>query len=377
MRLKLGTLQRIVDRATADERCTADLREEVTRALGQSVVVNVKLDALAEGANYRLDVLERTGRSATFKRSIVEKFLVSDSAEARRLAARVLPTVLAARLREDRDPAVRHAVARRLPVRLVREMLAKSPADDELRLIYRDKKLQEAGMKAPEKRPLGTDVSLDAEPLGDAVKQNPGAELSKRYYEVLAHKFISDYGDNMEGQWEAPLAHRYCSSVKATSGVQVDEKKLYDEIMRQLEEKDDNTLERNSLKETVQHLRESSTEMPEFSDPVNPVHGLLSHSGSSSEYVAAAMKVFSVRESTIPHSLHKFRFAEGRREPMRVPCTGQVPENKAVGSLEERALDRFCECWNEVQIARGEPVHIEWSHNPGGTGKVSFTAVLK
>jgi len=380
MRVKLGELQKIVDRTLAEERSIDALREEISRVLGPSVITNVKLDQLAEGANYRLDVFEHTGRGprTSFKASVMMKFIDSKSVEARRLAVRTLPVSYTSKFKNDADPSVRHAAARLLPLDSLKEMLKKTPHDDELRQITRQRYLAEAGVKTPEKHPLGTDVPGEAERLGDAVKQHPGPELSEQYYATLANKLIKDYGGNIEGQWEAPAAHRYCASVKATSHVDIDEQKLYDAIMKELEEKDDRTLERYSLKEVAQRLLESdSHEMPLYTEEIDPSRELLESDVSSAEYVKRAMSVFNVRESVMPRSLRKYRLAEGRQGEIRIPCMGKVPGARGISRVDEQALDRFIKSWNDVQLTTGEPIHIDWSHNPSGLGLVSFNVELK
>jgi len=95
------------------------------------------------------------------------------------------------------------------------------------------------------------------EKLHGTVKQRPSPELSDQWYETRAKKFIQDYGTNIEDSWEETTAHRYCASLKASFGVEVDEKKLVDEIKKQLEERQDRFLEISpvSLKEIAQRLR--------------------------------------------------------------------------------------------------------------------------
>lgn len=383
MRLKLGTLQKVVNATLIENKATDSLREEVSRVLGPSVVTNVKLDRLAEEANYRIDVLDRTGRSeiySNFRPEVMVKFMNSSSVEARKLAAKVLPESYLYKMSSDPALDVRHVVARRLPVELVREMLKKTPYDDELRFIIKEKK-STTGIKTPEKKPMAHDPVDGKERLGKTVKQDPGIDLSDSWYNTLASKFIKDYGGNMEGQWQAPLAYRYCSSVKASTGVEIDEKKLLDAITKQLEEKDDRTLERFSLKEVAQNLlsevSEEDLELPLIDESVdNPVEALLHANCSSSEYVERANELFNIKESIMPRSLRKYRLSEGIRGDLLVPCVGRVP-GKYVDSIDESALDLYVEHWNSIQSSNGELVRIEWSHNPATQNGVSFNVELK
>jgi hypothetical protein len=383
MRLRLQELQRVVDRTLAEEKAVDALRQEVSRVLGPSVLTNVKLDQLAEGANDRISVLERTGRESqiNFKPAVMLKFADSASVEARVLAARTLPERYVARMRGDKSAAVRHAVARRLPASLVKEMLKRTPNDDALRVIFHDKKLTEAGLATPDKKDEPFDM-YGEEPLGDTVKQDGAATdegLSDAWYETTAHKFIQDYGGNIEGQWEEPVVHRFCASSKATSGVEIDEKKLYKEIMKQLKEKDDRTLERYALKEIAQSLREGlEPELPQlFSEAVDPLETLLHSDVSAAEYVKQANKLFNVRESVMPKSLRKFRVTEGLSGDIKIPCLARVPGNGNVSRLAERALDLYVKNWNMLQAMNGEPVRINWSTNPTKAGMISFNAELR
>lgn len=383
MRLKLGTLQKVVNATLIENKALDGLREEVTRVLGPSVVTNVKLDRLAEEANYRIGVLDRTGRSESysdFNPDIIEKLMSSTSVEARKLAAKVLPEAYLRKMCNDKSSAVRHTVARRSSVQLVKEMLKATPYDDELRFILKEKK-STSGIKTPEKKPMAHDPVEGKERLGQAVKQDPGIDLSDNWYNTLASKFIKDYGGNMEGQWQAPLAYRYCSSVKASTGVEIDEKKLLDAITKQLEEKDDRTLERFSLKEVANRLlsevSEEDLDLPLIDESTdNPVDMLLHMNCSSSEYVERANELFNIKESIMPRSLRKYRLSEGIRGDLLVPCVGKVP-GTYVDSIDESALDLYVEHWNSIQVANGEPIRLEWSHNPTTQNGVSFNVELR
>ena len=383
MRLKLGTLQKVVNATLIENKAVDGLREEVSRVLGPSVLTNVKLDRLAEEANYRINVLDRTGRSevySNFRPEVMVKFMNSTSVEARMLAAKVLPESYVRKMSNDASLSVRHIVARRSSIELVREMLKKTPQDDELRFIIKEKK-STGGIKTPEKKPMAHDPVDGKERLGPAVKQDPGIDLSDNWYDTLASKFIKDYGGNMEGQWQAPLAYRYCSSVKATSGVDIDEKKLLDAITKQLDDRDDRTLERFSLKEVAQNLlseiSEEDLELPIIDESTdNPVEALLYMNCSSSEYVERANELFNIKESIMPRSLRKYRLSEGISGDLLVPCVGRVP-GTYVDSIDESALDLYVEHWNSVQASNGEPIRLEWSHNPTTHNGVSFNVELK
>jgi hypothetical protein len=377
MHLKLKELANVAKKTITEEKITNALRKEVARVLGPSVLTDVRLERMAECANDRIDVLERTRRADDFdfRPSIVSKFMNNPSAEVRRFVARVLPEQYVARMWHDHDLSVRHAVARRLPLTKVQEMVSRDPGDDELRVIMRNKRIQEAGITLPKVEDEPFDM-YGEDRLGDAVKQGEEPEMSDQYYATLAHRLISDYSGNMEGQWEEIVAHRYCVSVKMTSGVEIDEKKLYDEIIKQLTEKDDRTLERYALKETVELLREG-VEPEIFVEDVDPVQELLSSQCSAAEYVAKANEVFHVREAAIPNSLRKYRVTEGCTGDFMVPVLAVVPGTRTISTLDEQALDRYVRSWNDKQAGHGEPIRIDWAPNPCNVGTISFKAELK
>lgn len=271
MRLKLNDLEHLVKDALDNERLAESLRLEVSRVLGPSVITTGVIEEVAAEANDRIDVLMRTGRGNTlaFKTSMFVKLLEHPSAEVRKLAVRALPERFLVRLSRDPNPSVRAAVAHKVPIDTVREMLKRFTGDDELRTIYRQRRLTEVGAALPKE--LEPHLHMyDAEPLGDAVKQDPGPELSDAWYESRADQFIQDYGTVIEDSWEERAARQYCMSVKATSGVDVDEEKLLKTIKDKLEERDDLTLERSAIKETLEYLkRQQEREM--MSTPVMPI----------------------------------------------------------------------------------------------------------
>ena len=375
MRLKLKELKQVVDNTLAEEKSVDALREEISRVLGPSVDTDVKLKRLAEGANDRIDVLERTGRAGRldFKPAVLLKFANNTDPEVRRFVARVLPENFIAKFKLDTEPAVRHAVARRLPLAVVKEMLNRNISDDELRAIYREKKLQESA-ETELKNTQKHYATLNA-----AAQQNDD-ELSDQWYTSAAHKAISDYNHNLEGQWDEPWVHRYCASLRTTSNIHVDELKLWKEIQKQLKDRDDRTLERYSLKEVAKRLRENfdhDDPTVVYTEAIDPVKKLLESDLSSTEFVRQAKQIFNIRESIMPSSLRKYMVSEGRTSEIMIPCLGKVPGRRSVTRLDERALDSFVKRWNDVQHQHGEPIRINWAHNPSGPGMITFNVELK
>lgn len=341
MRLKLKELQKVVDDAVLNQRQTDALREETTRAFGPVVIVkNVSVQQIAEAINDRLDVLERTGRSVEFDAAVALKYAKHPSAEVRRAVVRLLPEGYAPRFKADEDAYVRHAAAKKLSTPTVMEMFKRQP-DDELRQVLIERKNDEDSLAA-------------ARRLSKGSRQPSGIELSDVYYTNIAHKAISDYSSNFEGQWDEPWVYRYCASLKATSGVDIDEKRLWDEIQRQLNDRDDRYLERHGLKETVARLRSSarSEERPR----VSAVTSLLTSDYSSMEYVKRARSVFHVHEA-----VNRSIIAESVGGNV-VPVIGMVPDGRFTREVEV-ALDKYVKCWSMTH----RDMRLRWgaSEKPG------------
>lgn len=344
MRLKLRELRDVVDatRAEINNDSTALLREEITRAFGPSVDTGVHdLDRIAENVNDRLDVLDRTGRSGviTMKTSVLEKMACNPSAEVRRVAARLLPENFLKIFFGDPDLYVRHAAAERMVASDVKEMLRESPGDDALRAIYKRKKLQE---QADEKK----------ERLGDAVKQQSYPELTDQNYATLARKAISDYNQNIEGQWDEAWATRYASAVNATTGVGVDRDKLWKEIQKQLKERDDDIIGK-SLKETVQYLRESD---------------------DTYAFTEAATKLVKAASSLSSRDyLRQFNELYGVKARGGLPVACSTPHGGELERIDESAADSYVKKWNSLNSA----VSLEWHPDTRVAGRILFSAAKR
>lgn len=386
MRLNLDELQRVVRKTLDEERAVEALKGEISRVLGPVVVTEGrKLEEVAAAANDWLDVLERTGRSnrLDFLSNVSTAFLDHRDPEVRKFAARIVPERFLGKLTTDRDSAVRAAVASRVPLPAVIEMMKKFRNDDQLRTIYRRRKLHEGGISKPKVEPMGTDVSLDAEPLGDTVKQHPGSELSEAWYEQQANRFLHDYGQNIEYAWEELATHRFCSSVKATSGVEIDETKLLKSIKSLIKEKEDLAMERNALRETLAYLdKQAAAEkldesvLPELDLIDDPVRKMVESGKSGEEYLTEMSLMFRIQEAMLPSALRKYRLGEGNARVTTMPIIGYLPHGGNFRSIDERALDKFCESWNKRQALAGEPIRLKWSTHPENVSKVSFSCQL-
>lgn len=385
MRLRLNELQNVVKQAIDEERAVESLRNEIKRVLGPAVITDGGIAQIAEAANERIDVLERTGRSSRldFKPSITVRFLNHTDPGVRKFAVRVAPEKFLSRLVNDKNHAVRSAMAQRSSAAVVREMVKRFPKDDALRVIYKQKRLVEAGVAQPKVQDEPFDM-YGEDKLGDSVKQDCGVELSEQWYRTQAMKLMQDYGRFIEDSWEERAAHQYASNMKATSGVEIDEVKLLKAIKTLIEEREDRQMDRSALKETLSWLKTqaereilSETAMPVIGLDVDPVRELVEGNNPSSTFIDASNELFNVRHSTLPPGIRKHRLGERNAKSETFPVVGYLPHNEGFRAIDEKALDMYCEAWNTRQSLQGEPLKIEWSNHPDQVGKVCFTVVLK
>lgn len=386
MRLTLSELQKLVN-STIDETKAADeLKAEIGRVLGPVVVTEGRLSEVVAAANDRLDVLARTGRigAVGFDPNVTAKWATHVDPELRKFVARVCPEKYLAKFAFDKSPEVRAAAAGRMPLNAIREMIKRFPKDDNLRSIFRQKKLHEAGVKQPEKLPFGHDPVDGKERMGDAAKTQPGPELSETWYMTQAQKLMHDYGCNIEHAWEETAVRRFCASVRATSGVEIDEAKLLKNVKDLIKEKEDVVMERNALKETLDFLAKKEEEellaegvIPDMTEAVDPVEELVNSGLTGEQFLEAASKLFRVQEGMLPVGIRKYRLGEGNARQTLVPVIGMLPHQHGFRAVDERALDTFCEAWSKRQQIAGEPLHLEWTYHPSDVNKIGFTCILK
>lgn len=384
MHLKLEELQRVAKKTIKEEQKHASIRDELFRVFGPPVMVSKNCERVAEAVNEQLDLSESSGRNvqrSVVKTSVLVEASLSSSAAVRKVAARLLPAKMAARLLNDPSSSVRCAAAKRLPFEALKESIKRFPNDDQLRAIFRQKKLNEAGLPKPKEVDEPFDM-YGEEPLGDAVKTRVSdKDLPDTWYERLAHKLCSDYGGNLEGQWEETLATRVVASHYSTTGVKLDREKLLKCIYDCIEEREEAVLGEGSLKSIAARLlRESYMDesvMPIFDEVRNdPVADLLESNFSSAQYIDEAEKLFFVRKSTVPAGIKKYRIGEGTHIETLVPVNGKIPGGSITPTVEQ-ALDRYVDSWNKRQALSGEPYRLSWGPHASGIDMVGFNLQLK
>lgn len=383
MRLNLGALQRVVKTTIDESKAVESLKEEISRVFGPAVIVEGNIESIATSANDWLDVLDRTGRSnrINFKPSTTVNFLNYNHPEVRKFAVRIVPEKFLSKMVNDKNPEVRAAVAARVPLNTIKEMIKRFPSDDQLRSIFRTRKLHEAGLTAPKVQPLGHDPVEDKKRLGDTVRTQEGPELDESWYNSVAQEFLYQYGRNIEYSWEEKAVNRFCSSVKASYNTEIDESKLLKSIKDLIKDKEDKALKRDALKETLDWLTNQSEQeeiLFEMSDgSKDSVEKLVESNLTPEQYLQSISNLFCVQESMLPIGIRKYRLGEGNARQVLVPCVGTLPHAKGLRSIDECALDTFCEYWSRKQALAGEPLRLEWSNHPEDVNKISFSCSLK
>jgi len=380
MNLKINDLRSVAKRTIREERHQATLREELFRVFGPPVMVSKNCEQVAVATNEYLDLLETSGKSLKndIKLSALLEASRSKSSEIRKIAARLLPEKYSRNLLKDKNSSVRLAAAKRSSYALVKESLKLFPGDDQLLNVAKKLKLQEAGLPQPEEQEEYFDM-YGEEPLGAAIKQKaPIDDEADSWYERLASKICSEYGGNLEGNWEEIAATRFAAGCFSVSGATIDRNRLLQAIYDRIEEREKLAMGEGSLKSLAARLlKESQHEqevMPVIEEKKNPIKDLLESNLSAGQYVEAAEKLFQIKKSEIPPGIKKYRMGEGSYRPTYIPVNGKIPVG-GMTILSEKALDRYVESWNRKQELSGEPYVLSWG--PGFNSKITFNVILK
>jgi len=351
-KITVGDLKRVMNRTLAEERALASLREEISRAFGPPVNTDVRLEIMAEEANDRLDLFERTGRELryNFKPSLLLKFSNHPAHEVRRLVSRLLPENFIGRFISDKSSVVIHEIAKRLPLREVQALVKRRSNDDQLLTIYKSRLLKEEG-----------DISHAGETLKGKVKDSLAIhELSDSWYDQMAFNALSDYGVEhggpLENSWDESFVKRYCSSLKATTGIDCDPERLWGAIQRLLDEKDEDALVKNNLKSAAKRVLERKS----YHERSNPVRDLVGTQCGNAQFVSLFCEIFRVKEAGLSGSLYRAQLTEGKSTDLTVPYYAHLPAGYKFSPLIEKAVDRFVHAWNGMRAQRGDLVRINW-----------------
>ncbi len=161
--------------------------------------------------------------------------------------------------------------------------------------------------------------------------------------------------------------------MKATSGVEIDEKRLYDSLMELIDEKQEEALlkdEKKKLKR-LEKLRESTMNREfEIEDQLNEI---LTTRSSAGAFVSRINEVFLIKESELPATFKKYTH---NRAYTKIPMKATIPGGNLT-PLVERVLDQYVSKWNTTQEMQGEPIKINWNVDQFDTSKVCFNAILR
>jgi hypothetical protein len=373
MALKLQELQKIVKSVVKEEKNAEVLREEVTRVLGPTVLTTRGLERMAESANDRLDVLDAMNRAYDqIKPSVLLKFIDSNSADVRKLVARLLPENFLKPLMKDPSPEVRGTVARRLSHGLVKEMVRRFPNDDNLRSIEKTKRLMEKGLPSPKIEEEYFDM-YGEEPLGNAYDDVEHPGLTDAWYDTLALKIFNMYGRNIESQWEEDTVHRYVDSISSMH-VDVDREKLLKKVYELLDSRDEKVVKESTLKNLAARLRlEDEEVMPVIPETVDPVEEMLSSRLSNHEYVSRFEKTFFVEHKATKTPDYLNEICEGTGIVFH-PAQAKIP-SQSLRPIDERALDTYVKAWNFKESK--SLYRLTWSPDQERIDLVNFHLELK
>lgn len=378
MSLKLEHLKKTLQAAQSEAEDWQQLKNELKNILGPTFDDSQRFGLVVEDANHRLDALEKSGKffNGSIDLNLLETFLKHSNYNVRKLASRFVPvgSIEQKRFLSDSSPSVRFTAARSSPVHLLQEAVKKFPDDDNLKTQLENKKLQENNVLWKQNH---HQLSFDQPTEKSKRKNNVPVqqELSKTFYDNLAGKFLADYGTNLEYAWEELLVKRYVSSIRATSLIEIDHKKLLDAIMKRIGEKEDHALgiQRVTLREIAENLMSKDA----YIEDVDPREELMSFDGSDREFLLKVEGVYSVKASIIPKGIRKYRISEGMSPDVTVPMKAKTPTGNVISVVDEKILDRYVETWNRVQALVGEPLKLDWQPDAIDSTAASFFVVLK
>lgn len=362
MRLRITDLQKIVEQTIQEKQAIDSFCEEIKKAFGPTVVVSNTLESLVEQANYRLDVLERTGRESyvSFSSKIALQLSSHKDPEVRRLVVRLLPEHAAVSFINDKDSKVRVAAAKKSPLKLVENVAKLHKNDDSLQDVLLQKRLVE------EKSAL------------DLAKQGPKDEdefLSDWWYEKTARQLIQDYGRTLDTTWVPTAVNQVCSN-RSFNRYNVDPYKLMKVVVKIIADRDSEKFDR--LENAQVFIKESANiERIDHDEAVDLVSELLESKLSQSEYLQRADVIFGIKYSSIPPGIKKYALGESKKENVEVPIVGSLPHMLSPRFVDEKALDTYVNYWNSRQSLKGEPYKLSWASHVSSQNKINFHLELK
>lgn len=375
MGLKLKELQRVINNVVKEEKNFKFLCEEIVKVFGPTILTSKGLNCMARDVNNRLDIFEITGVTPeNINTSLLLNFAKSDFFEVRKLVVRLIPENFLKLFIKDSHPTVRFAVAKRLPYRLVKEMIGHHPFDKGLKTIERAKRITEAGLPTPDVSDKEFDLYGD-ESIKTMIGTIDFSDLTDTWYETTALKIINSHGVNIDKQWEELAVKRYVASM-ASMGVEVNYEKLLDVVYDLLTSREDKVLDEGLLKSIVLRLRmDEAVVMPIIPESIDLVETLTLKKLSSSEYIQKFEEIFSVKYvTTLSPAYHIL--CEGSKK-ITYPARTTLLQN-SIRNIDERALDLYVTSWNSRNsIQTNAPYKLTWLPSSTVKNFINFHLELK
>ena len=375
MRIKQEDLNKIAKNHLNELKIIKVLSSEATRVLGSSVDEPFfSLKEAAETISDRISYLKLTGKNVDnlqFKPSVMIKLSSSNCNEARILAAKTLPSKLLGNLTLDKEPAVRHEACKRSSISSVKESILHFPNDEILEEILEQRLIEsdENHLHIHDKKKLG--------PSGKSIQD---VELSEAWYKTKALQMIQDH-DTLETSWIIPAVRRYCSSQNSFSKINIDEEKLRDAILEELEIREDKELERHKLTESfVKHnsfvKKLVDVKLPIIEETTDAVKILLRKNLKGKSYIEEASKVFEIKWSQSTNRFVNECKSYGFVSPKFIPSRANLPLRSSPSYDDEVALNMFCETWQYLQ-PHSSKVILEWFVDDESSNQIRFRVKFK
>lgn len=300
---------------TKEEMLIQTLREAIMNDFG-SAVGRSNLEMLAENA-YDVKRINFSINDTLIESAF--RIVLPDSAK--KLFTKLASDTCMRRLIKQNDPVVFSESAKRLTAGEGRLLIKKQPRNHHLRMIVEDKERNEINIAS-----------------GDTVK-NHFNELSDDWYDRLAKKIFTSYGQMHDDHWEEKAIQQASMNFFSHSDQKIDSSKLSKAINKIKKENEEKILgEHYSLASIVNNLRESQTDLLNnitYSTPVN-------YKNLTSEQFC---NTFNVKITRL-HPKYRFYLSENTSLP-NIPTGGCLPEHETFSEPICEAIDKFVKNWGK------------------------------
>jgi len=357
MRLKLSDLQRVVNDTLQEKKHSDAFCNEVKNVFGPSVMVGDDICTLAEAANDKLDIIEYMGHldMVHFPPDVAMGVINHESSEVRKFVARILPEGANSSLVFDSNENVRLAASKKTSLKELKKAVQKFSNDIALKEVF-------------ESRLIESKSALEA-----AAEHSQEEMLSEIWYESVAKKLIQDYGKTLDTTWKTSAVKQYCSSVRATTRLPVDEIKLMDKMNSLLQDYEKLRAKELGLTESLEKKIQESFQ---DEDEVDVVDVLLEQTLSPQQYIEKCDEVFNIKHAVLPPAIMKYKIREGL-SLAKIPVYCTLPHGSSPRRIDEIALDSYVKHWNDKQKMMGEPFKLRWDSHSESINKITFKMELK